>query len=92
MQRIRELSIQSANGNQSQTERNAMQAEVDPSYWKSSTASPRHHHFRRPQTADGSFGTELFQVGSNANETIDVSILISGRRLLRRRHRHQHAG
>ena len=73
LQRMRELALQSANGSNSGEDRAALQKEVvalqDELTRISETTS-----FGGQQLLDGSFGTKSFQVGSNANETIDVSI------------------
>ena len=73
LQRMRELSIQSANGTQSLTERNAMQAEVSQLLLEIDRIATT-TTFGGRKLLDGTFGTELLQVGSNANETISISI------------------
>jgi len=73
LQRIRELAIQSANGSNGTAERAALQSE----------ASARISEIDRNATTtrfgsklllDGSFGTQSFQVGSQANESISISL------------------
>lgn len=73
LQRIRELSIQSANGTNSGTERAALQAEVSQLQQELNRIAET-TSFGDRILLDGSFGTESFQVGANANETINVSI------------------
>jgi len=73
LQRMRELSIQSANGIWSATERGTMQAEVDQLLQEIDRIADT-TTFGGRKMLDGSFGTESFQVGANANETIDISI------------------
>jgi len=73
LQRIRELSIQSANGTNSGTERAALQAEVSQLQQELNRIAET-TSFGDRVLLDGSFGTESFQVGANANETINVSI------------------
>jgi flagellin len=73
LQRIRELSIQSANGSNGGSERAALQQEVGQLQEElnriSSTTS-----FGDRVLLDGSFGTESFQVGAQANQTIGVTL------------------
>jgi flagellin len=73
LQRIRELAIQSANGNNGTGERQALQAEVSARVAEiDRTATTT--RFGSRLLLDGSFGTSVFQVGSQANESISVSI------------------
>jgi len=73
LQRMRELSVQSANASNSVADRDALQAEVNQLQQEmdriSSTTT-----FNGLNILDGSFTNSSFQVGANANETIDVSI------------------
>jgi flagellin len=73
LQRMRELALQSANGSNSAGDRDALQTEVtalkDELTRISTTTS-----FGGQQLLDGSFGTKNFQVGSNAFETIGVTL------------------
>ena len=73
LQRIRELAIQSANGSQSGTERTALQAEVSQLQSEINRIAET-TSFGGRKLLDGTFGTENFQVGANANETIAVSL------------------
>jgi len=73
LQRIRELAIQSANGSQSGTERTALQAEVSQLQSEINRIAET-TSFGGRKLLDGTFGTENFQVGANANETISVSL------------------
>ena len=73
LQRIRELSIQSANGSQSSTERAALQAEVSQLQQEINRIADT-TTFGGRKLLDGSFSTESFQVGSNANETISITM------------------
>jgi flagellin len=73
LQRMRELSIQSANGSQSGTERAALQAEVSQLQQEINRIAET-TTFGGRKLLDGTFGTESFQVGSNANETISISL------------------
>lgn len=73
LQRMRELSIQSANATNSASDRSALQAEVnqvkDELNRVASTTT-----FNGLKILDGSFQNQNFQVGANANQTIGVSI------------------
>ena len=73
LQRIRELAVQSANGSQSGTERAALQAEVSQLQQEINRIAET-TTFGGRKLLDGSFGTENFQVGANANETIGISL------------------
>jgi flagellin len=73
LQRIRELAIQSANGSNGTEERAALQAEVSARIAEiDRTATTT--RFGSRLLLDGSFGTSSFQVGSQANETISISL------------------
>lgn len=73
LQRMRDLSLQSANGSNSAEERKALGAEVNELKKEldriSNTTS-----FGGRKLLDGSYGTTTFQVGAAANETISVKI------------------
>jgi flagellin len=73
LQRIRELAIQSANGTNSGIERSALQAEVSQLQQEVNRIAES-TTFGGRNLLDGTFGTEFSQVGSNANETIQVSV------------------
>ena len=73
LQRIRELSVQSANATNSASDRLALQSEVNQLVSEmdriSNTTS-----FNGLKLLDGSFNAQTFQVGSEANQTISVSV------------------
>ncbi len=73
LQRIRDLSIQAANGSNSDTDRAALQKEVSAQQAELSRIADT-TTFGGRKLLDGTFGTTSFQVGSNAYETIDVSL------------------
>ena len=73
LQRMRELALQSANGSNSDEDRSALQKEVS-ALQTELTRIAETTSFGGQQLLDGSFGTKQFQVGSNANETIGVSL------------------
>ncbi|MBW3138141.1 flagellin [Ferrimonas balearica] len=73
LQRMRDLSLQSANGSNSAEDRTAMQKEIS-ALQTELTRIAETTAFGGQQLLDGSFGSQSFQVGSNANETIGVSL------------------
>jgi flagellin len=73
LQRMRELALQSSNGSNSQEDRGALQKEVT-ALQSELTRIAETTSFGGQQLLDGSFGTKSFQVGSNANEVINMSI------------------
>ncbi|MCW3173591.1 flagellin [Shewanella subflava] len=73
LQRMRDLSLQSANGSNSADDRAAMQKEIS-SLQTELTRISETTSFGGQKLLDGSYGTQKFQVGSNANETISVSL------------------
>lgn len=73
LQRMRDLSLQSANGSNSASERDALNQEVAQLKEELNRISDT-TTFGGQKLLDGSFGTKQFQVGANANETIGVSI------------------
>jgi flagellin len=72
LQRIRELSVQSANATNSDVDRDALQAEVSQLVAEI-TRTSEETDFNGRKLLDGSFSAS-FQVGANAGQTIDVSI------------------
>ena len=73
LQRMRELALQSANGSNSTEDREALQKEVS-ALQTELTRIAETTSFGGQQLLDGSFGSKSFQVGANANETINVSL------------------
>lgn len=73
LQRIRDLSIQSANGSNSASERSALQQEVSQLQQEINRIAET-TSFGGRRLLDGTFGTSNFQVGAQANETISVTI------------------
>ena len=73
LQRIRELAIQSANGSNGPQERAALNNEVQQLAAEIDRIANT-TRFGSRLLLDGSFGTSQFQVGANANETIDVTV------------------
>ncbi|WP_281556562.1 flagellin [Thalassomonas sp. RHCl1] len=73
LQRMRDLALQSANGSNSSEDRDALQKEV-ADLQQELTRIAETTKFGATSLLDGSFGTKQFQVGANANETINVTL------------------
>jgi flagellin len=73
LQRLRELSIQSANATNSASDRAALQSEVNQLKQEIDRISST-TEFNGLKLLDGSFSAQTFQVGANANQTISVSV------------------
>jgi len=73
LQRMRELAVQSANATNSSTDRTALQAEV-----KQLTAEVDRiattTQFNGLNLLDGTYTSQAFQVGSNANQTVGITL------------------
>lgn len=73
LQRIRDLSLQAANGTNSDSDRASLQEEVSQLVSEIDRIATT-TQFNGQNILDGSFSGEQFQVGANANQTISVSI------------------
>jgi flagellin len=73
LQRIRELSIQSANATNSASDRKALNAEVNQLIEEIQRVGVS-TQFNGQNLLDGSFQAAQFQVGANANQTINIGI------------------
>lgn len=73
LQRMRDLALQAANGSNSKTEREALNAEVSELKTELNRIANT-TTFGGKKLLDGSFGTETFQVGSAANESVSVKL------------------
>lgn len=73
LQRMRDLALQSANGSNGSSDRAALQKEVS-ALQQELTRIAETTQFGSTKLLDGSFGTKQFQIGANANETINVTI------------------
>ncbi len=73
LQRMRELAIQSANDSNSAADRGNLQKEVSQLQQELNRIADT-TQFNGKQLLDGTFIAQKFQVGSNANETISVSV------------------
>lgn len=72
LQRIRELAVQSANGSNSPSDREALNAEVQQRIAEVNRISGQ-TSFNGLKVLDGSLLTQTFQVGANTGDTISVS-------------------
>ncbi len=72
LQRIRELSVQSANATNSDVDRQALQSEVSQLIAEI-TRTAEETDFNGRKLLDGSFSAS-FQIGANAGQTVEVSI------------------
>lgn len=73
LQRMRDLSLQSANGSNSTSERQALNQEVGQLKEELNRIADT-TTFGGQKLLSGEFGTKQFQIGANANETIAVQI------------------
>ncbi len=73
LQRMRDLSLQAANGSNNLDDRTSIQKEITALVSEMDRISET-TTFGGRKLLDGSFATQSFQVGANANETISVSI------------------
>ena len=73
MQRIRTLAVQSANATNSDSDRQALDAEVQQRLAEITRISTQ-TSFNGRHVLDGSFGNAAFQVGANVGETINVNL------------------
>jgi flagellin len=73
LQRIRELAVQSANATNSDSDRNALNAEVTQRIAEIDRIASQ-TSFNGRKVLDGSFGSATFQVGANVGETISLAL------------------
>ncbi|WP_033538630.1 flagellin N-terminal helical domain-containing protein, partial [Shewanella sp. ECSMB14101] len=73
LQRMRDLSLQSANGSNSIEDRLAMQKELSALQTELTRIADT-TSFGGQKLLNGNYGTQSFQVGANANETISLTI------------------
>ena len=78
LQRIRELSVQSANATNSASDRAALQAEVSQLVAEVDRVGSQ-TEFNGLKLLDGTYTAQQFQVGANANQTITISGIASAR-------------
>ena len=75
LQRIRELSVQSANATNSDSDREALNAEVKQLVSEIDRVS-RQTNFNGTKLLDGSFSGALFQVGADSGQTIGINAIV----------------
>lgn len=75
LQRIRELAVQSSNATNSASDRLAMQEEVTQLMAEVERVANQ-SNFNGVKLLDGSFSSQVFQVGANVGETITVSSIV----------------
>jgi flagellin len=73
LQRMRDLSLQSANGSNSSSDRDALQKEVT-ALQSELTRIADTTTFGGQKLLNGDYGTQQFQVGSDSNQTIGVTL------------------
>ena len=78
LQRIRELAVQSANATNSDSDRAALDLEVQQRLAEVDRIANQ-TSFNGRKILDGSFGTAAFQIGANVGETISVGLSTSMR-------------
>ena len=76
LQRIRELAVQSANATNSDSDRDALDQEVQQRLAEIDRIATQ-TSFNGRKVLDGSFGNATFQVGANVGETISVGLTSS---------------
>ncbi|MFT4174463.1 MAG: flagellin [Rhodocyclaceae bacterium] len=76
LQRIRELAVQASNGTNTQSDRDALQAEVTQLQAEIQRVAEQ-TSFNGNKLLDGSFAGVQFQIGANAGETIGVSSIMN---------------
>ncbi|WP_404361739.1 flagellin [Marinobacter sp.] len=75
LQRIRELAVQSANATNSDSDRAALNAEVDQLASEIDRVANQ-TNFNGTSLLDGSFSNQLFQVGADAGQTIGIGKVV----------------
>ena len=78
LQRVRELAVQSANATNSESDRKALQSEVDQLVAEIDRVAGQ-TNFNGTKLLDGSFSGGLFQIGANAGETIAINSVINAK-------------
>ncbi|MCD7100255.1 flagellin [Stenotrophomonas sp. MMGLT7] len=78
LQRIRELSVQSANATNSTTDREALQSEVTQLLSEIDRVA-KQSDFNGTKLLDGSFSGALFQVGANAGQAIAIDKVVDAK-------------
>ncbi|ORU94264.1 MAG: hypothetical protein A6F70_08140 [Cycloclasticus sp. symbiont of Bathymodiolus heckerae] len=80
LQRIRELAVQSANATNSASDRAALQLETSQLIAEIDRVA-QNSEFNGVRLLDGGFATQQFQVGANADQTVNIDSIASARTL-----------
>jgi flagellin len=78
LQRIRELAVQASNATNSASDRKALQAEVDQLVSEIDRVA-KQSDFNGTKLLDGSFTSQLFQVGANAGQSIAINSVVNAK-------------
>ena len=78
LQRIRELSVQSANATNSASDRSSLQQEVSQLVSEINRVATQ-TSFNGTNLLDGTFASKVFQVGANAGQTISIGSIADAR-------------
>ncbi|MET0891494.1 MAG: flagellin [Stenotrophomonas maltophilia] len=78
LQRIRELAVQSSNATNSASDRKALQAEVTQLKSEIDRVA-KQSEFNGTKLLDGSFSSQLFQVGANAGQAIAIDKVVNAK-------------
>jgi len=78
LQRIRELSVQSANATNNASDRAALQSEVSQLTQEINRVAEQ-SAFNGVNLLDGSFTSKAFQVGANSGQTVSVTAIVDAR-------------
>ncbi|MBS1209815.1 MAG: flagellin [Proteobacteria bacterium] len=78
LQRIRELSVQSSNATNSQSDRDAMQSEVTQLVSEINRVANQ-TSFNGTKLLDGNFTNQLFQVGADAGQAISIDSIVNAK-------------
>ncbi|WMJ69126.1 flagellin [Stenotrophomonas sp. 24(2023)] len=78
LQRIRELAVQASNATNSSSDRKALQAEVTQLVSEIDRVA-KQSDFNGTKLLDGSFTSQLFQVGANAGQSIAISNVVDAK-------------
>ncbi|MGE8275219.1 flagellin [Stenotrophomonas geniculata] len=78
LQRIRELSVQSSNATNSASDRKALQSEVTQLVSEIDRVA-KQSEFNGTKLLDGSFSSQLFQVGANAGQAIAIDKTVNAK-------------
>jgi len=78
LQRVRELAVQSSNATNSASDRKALQAEVTQLVNEIDRVA-KQSEFNGTKLLDGSFSSQLFQVGANAGQAIAIDKVVDAK-------------